>query len=106
VNVSPCLDFFFYWHLNIISILRMLRLEPPNAVMKRANNENNLFPPCGPLLLMISLPQLSWTARKIAPSGSRYSVLERRAEKRLQRRYYHGTRLLQLLRYTLGVYHR
>jgi len=55
--------------------------------MKKANNEYNLLPPCMPLLLMIPLPQLSWTAGEIAPSGSRYSVLERRAEKRLQRRY-------------------
>jgi len=87
VNVSPCPDFFFHLHLNTVSILRMLRLEPPNAVMKRANNENNLLPPCRPLLLMIPLPQLSWTAGKIAPSGSLYSVLERRVKKRLQRRY-------------------
>ena len=70
VNVSPCLDFFFRWYLNTISILRMLRLKPPNAVMKKANNKNNLLSSCRPLLLMIPLPQLSWTAGKIAHSGS------------------------------------
>jgi len=34
----------------------MLRLEPPNAVIKKANNENNLLPPCKPLLLTIPSP--------------------------------------------------